>query len=234
MTVVQPALAPPRIVARRRAGRQPDPALGDGARALRGQPRPAAAPLGERGARPRVPGRARTRDGEWVELTWGEADRKANAVAQALLDRGLGPQAAADDPLRQRDRPRAADARRLPGRRAGGAGLARLLADEPGLRQGQAHRGAGQAGARLRGRRRAVRRRARAPSTSAAPRSCSPAARARRASPTWSPRSRRRTVDDALARSARTAWPRSCSRRGSTAMPKGVLNTHGMLCANQQ
>ena len=48
----------------------------------------------------------------------------------------------------------------LPGRRAGGAGLARLLADEPGLRQGQAHRRADQAGARVRGRRRAVRRRA--------------------------------------------------------------------------
>ena len=30
-------------------------------------------------------------DGDWVELTWGEASRKANAVAQALLDRELGP-----------------------------------------------------------------------------------------------------------------------------------------------
>ena len=31
-------------------------------------------------------------DGEWVNLTWGEADRKASSIAQALLDRGLGPQ----------------------------------------------------------------------------------------------------------------------------------------------
>ena len=31
-------------------------------------------------------------DGDWVELTWGEANRKATAVAQALLDRGLGPE----------------------------------------------------------------------------------------------------------------------------------------------
>src|SRR3954452_23959130 len=28
---------------------------------------------------------------EWVELTWGEASRRAGAVAQALLERGLGP-----------------------------------------------------------------------------------------------------------------------------------------------
>ena len=46
--------------------------------------------------------------------------------------------------------------------------------------------------------RRAVRRRARPPSTSAAPSWCSPAATARRASPTWSPRSRRWT--------SRTRW----------------------------
>ena len=31
-------------------------------------------------------------DGDWVELTWGEANRKASAIAQALLDRGLGPE----------------------------------------------------------------------------------------------------------------------------------------------
>ena len=31
-------------------------------------------------------------DGDWVELTWGEAARKANAIAQALIDRGLGAQ----------------------------------------------------------------------------------------------------------------------------------------------
>ena len=52
-------------------------------------------------------------------------------------------------------------------------------------------------------------------------------------------RAPRDTADDGRSRtrwtrSVPTAWPRSCSPRGSTAMPKGVLNTHGMLCANQQ
>src|SRR5262249_45648449 len=28
-------------------------------------------------------------DGEWIELTWGEAGRKANSGAQGLIDRGL-------------------------------------------------------------------------------------------------------------------------------------------------
>ena len=31
-------------------------------------------------------------EGDWVELTWGEAGRKANSVAQSLIDRGLGPE----------------------------------------------------------------------------------------------------------------------------------------------
>ena len=33
----------------------------------------------------------RDADGEWVNLTWGEANRKATSIAQALLDRELGP-----------------------------------------------------------------------------------------------------------------------------------------------
>ena len=98
MTVVQPALAPPRIVSERRARRQPDPALGDGARALRGQPRACSCGAGRARRRTACSWPSATGDGDWVNLTWGEANRKANAVAQALLDRGLGPEAAAADP----------------------------------------------------------------------------------------------------------------------------------------
>ncbi len=36
---------------------------------------------------------AAERDGDgWARLTWGEADERARAISQALLDRGLGPQ----------------------------------------------------------------------------------------------------------------------------------------------
>src|SRR5215218_5398094 len=88
MTVVQPALAPPRIIAedavvgstilRSEMELEPyEPSLG---RLLRHWAReaPDRVFLAERGP-----------DGEWVELTWGEAGAKANSVAQALLDRGL-------------------------------------------------------------------------------------------------------------------------------------------------
>src|SRR5690349_6179311 len=89
MTMVQPALAPPRIVMERRP---------DGTRILRSEMElePYEASLGlllrhwAREAPERVFLAERDADGEWVELTWGEAGAKANAVAQALLDRGLG------------------------------------------------------------------------------------------------------------------------------------------------
>src|SRR3954452_10681423 len=90
MTVVQPRLAPPRIISEE---------LADGRRGLRSRmplepyesslgvllrrwasERPDHVFLAERGA-----------DGEWTNLTWGDANRKATSIAQALLDRGLGP-----------------------------------------------------------------------------------------------------------------------------------------------
>src|SRR4051794_9839956 len=88
MTVVQPALAPPRIVARDAP---------DGSRILESEMalEPYEASLGvllrrwAREAPDRVFLAERGSGDEWVELTWGEADRKASAVAQALLDRGL-------------------------------------------------------------------------------------------------------------------------------------------------
>src|SRR4051812_4564747 len=93
MTVVQPAMAPPRIVA------EDAP---DGSRILRSEMElepyePSLGRLLRRWAR-EVPDRvflaerAGGPDGDWVELTWGEANRQAGSVAQALLDRGLGPQ----------------------------------------------------------------------------------------------------------------------------------------------
>jgi feruloyl-CoA synthase len=92
MTLAPPALAPPRIV-RREAG--------EGAFVLSSE-----MPLGHYEAslgvllrrwaadapdRPFLAERAGG-DGEWVTLTWGEADRRASAIAQALLDRRLGPE----------------------------------------------------------------------------------------------------------------------------------------------
>src|SRR3954451_18300629 len=91
MTVVQPRLAPPRIVSEH---------LPDGSRVLRSEmalepyeaslgvllrrwaaERPDQVFLAERGG-----------DGEWIDLTWSDANRKATSIAQALLDRGLGPE----------------------------------------------------------------------------------------------------------------------------------------------
>src|SRR4051794_2529430 len=89
MTLVQPALAPPRIVARDAP---------DGSRILTSETelQPYEASLGvllrhwarEAPDRLFLAERAAP-DGDWVELTWGDANRKANAVAQALIDRGL-------------------------------------------------------------------------------------------------------------------------------------------------
>src|SRR4051794_3718998 len=90
MTIVQPALAPPRIVA------QDAP---DGGVILRSEMplepyEPSLGLLLRRWAR-EAPDRvflAERAGDEWAELSWSEANRSASAVAQALLDRGLGPE----------------------------------------------------------------------------------------------------------------------------------------------
>src|SRR3954454_21222126 len=89
MTVVQPTLAPPRITAEDAPG---------GVILRSGMPlepyEPSLGVLLRRWAR-EAPDRvflAERAGEEWVELTWGEANRQAGSVAQALLDRGLGPQ----------------------------------------------------------------------------------------------------------------------------------------------
>ncbi|HWK26439.1 MAG TPA: feruloyl-CoA synthase [Solirubrobacter sp.] len=91
MTVVQPRLAPPRIVGED---------LPDGSRVLRSEMalEPYEPSLGVllRHWAAEAPDRVflaeREGDGDWIELTWGEANRKASAIAQALLDRDLGPE----------------------------------------------------------------------------------------------------------------------------------------------
>ena len=45
---------------------------------------------------------------EWLKVTYGEAKRQVDAVTQALLDRGFGPDQAGDDPVVELDRVRAA------------------------------------------------------------------------------------------------------------------------------
>ena len=81
----------------------------------------------------------------------------------------------------------------------------------------------------------AVRRRAAARSTSAAPRSCSPSgagatAFAELADTPADARGRRR----AAPRSARTAWPRSCSRPARRRCPRACSTRTGCCVANQQ
>src|SRR3954462_5950470 len=91
MTVVKPRLAVPNIVSED---------LPDGSRILRSQMplEPYEASLGvllRRWAQERpdqVFLAERDGDGEWINLTWGDADRQATSIAQALLDRGLRPQ----------------------------------------------------------------------------------------------------------------------------------------------
>src|SRR3954447_9104138 len=90
MTGVQPALGPPRIAAEHAPG---------GGVILRSEMalepyEPSLGVLLRRWAR-EAPDRvflAERAGDEWTELTWSEANEHASSVAQALLDRGLGPQ----------------------------------------------------------------------------------------------------------------------------------------------
>ena len=88
--------------------------------------------------------------GGWRHHHLREASRAANAVAQSLLDRGLGPDRPVHDPGRQRHRSCADDAGRHACGRAGGAGIDGLRAAEPGLRQAALHLRPGRAGPDLR------------------------------------------------------------------------------------
>jgi feruloyl-CoA synthase len=221
MTVAQPALAPPRITSRPSE---------DGGLILRSEMplEPYEASLGvllRRWAED-APDRTflaeRGADGEWEPVTWAEANARASAIAQALLDRGLGPDRmlmilsgnSVDHALLT-----------LAGFLAGvpvvpvspayslmstDFGKVRHIADlvKPGLvfAQGDAFQKVLQTvdvgGAEV-------------------------VTELPSADPTGA-------VDDALARVGPESLAKVLFTSGSTAMPKGVLNTHGMLCSNQQ
>ncbi len=221
MTVAQPALAPPRITSR--------PSEDGGLILSSEMPlEPYEASLGMllRRWAEHAPDRTflaeRGPDGEWQPVTWGEANARASAIAQALLDRGLGPDRmlmilsgnSVDHALLT-----------LGGFLAGvpvapvspayslmsaDFGKVRHIADlvKPGLvfAQGDAFekvmRTVDFGGAEI---------------VTELPES----------DPTGA-------VDDALARVGSESLAKVLFTSGSTAMPKGVLNTHGMLCSNQQ
>ena len=220
MTVAQPALAPPRITSR--------PSR-DGGLILRSETalEPYEASLGVllRRWAEEAPDRtflAERAGDDWRTLTWAQADAAASSIAQGLLDRGLGP----DRPLMILSGNSIDHALLMLGGFLAGVpvvpvspayslmstdfGKVRHIADlvKPGLVFAQGDAFAGVLGAVDFGGAEIV----------AEP----PAAEATGA------------VDDALARVGPESLAKVLFTSGSTAMPKGVLNTHGMLCANQQ
>src|SRR3954454_13996316 len=224
MTVAQPALAPPRITSRPSE---------DGGLILRSEMplEPYEASLGvllrrwAQDATDRTFLAERGADGEWQSVTWGQANARASAIAQALLDRGLGPDRmlmilsgnSIDHALLT-----------LGGFLAGvpvapvspayslmstDFGKVRHIAGlvKPGLVFAQGDAFAGALGAVDFGAAEIVTSLDELPATEVTG-----------------------AVDDALARVGPESLAKVLFTSGSTAMPKGVLNTHGMLCANQQ
>ena len=232
MTVVQPALAPPRIVSEKAP---------DGSRILRSEEalEPYEASLGvllrrwAEEAPDRVFLAERPGDGDWVELTWGDANRKATAIAQALLDRGLGP-----------DRPLAI----LSGNSIDHAllTLGGFLAGVPVVPVSPAYSLMSQDYGKVK-HIAALVKPGLVYAADAGPfggvlssvdfggaeivlskgTGATPFSTLLDTAPTGA-------VDEALSKVGPDSLAKVLFTSGSTAQPKGVLNTHGMLCANQQ
>jgi feruloyl-CoA synthase len=223
MTVAQPALAPPRITSR------PSP---DGGLILRSEMplEPYEASLGVllRRWAEEAPDRAflaeRAGDG-WRTLTWAEANAGASAVAQALLDRRLGParplMILSGNSLDHALLTLAGFLAGVPVVPVSPAysllssdygkvrHIARLV--KPGLVYAEGDAFAGVLDAVDFGDAEVVTDLAELLATEATG-----------------------AVDDALAGVGPESLAKVLFTSGSTALPKGVLNTHGMLCANQQ
>ena len=231
MTVVQPALAPPRIVA------QDAP---DGSLVLRSEMplEPYEASLGVllrkwAGEAPDRVFLAERAGEDWVELTWGEADRKATAVAQALLDRELGPERpllilsgnSIDQALLTLGGFLAgvpvvpvSPAYSLMSRDYGKVKHVAALV-KPGLVYAA---DAGPFGGVL------------AAVDFGGAELVLSAGEGATQFPELTATAPTSAVEDALARVGPDSVAKILFTSGSTAMPKGVINTHGMLCANQQ
>ena len=197
--------------------------------------------LGRARARPHLPRRARRADGAWRAPDLRDAlertrARRAGAARSRPVGRAAGRRSCRATASSTLLLALGRDARR----RAVRADLAGLLAGLAGLRQAARTSVATHApGPGLRGRRRALRARARAACRCRTTSRWSPAAPApsrprRRRSPRCSRRTATAAVDDAHARVGPDTIAKFLFTSGSTRLPKGVINTQRMLCANQE
>ena len=174
---------------------------------------------------------------DWRKITYAEARQKVDAIAQSLIERGLSAERpvmilsgnSIDHAL--------VDARLLHRRYSGRADLGRLFAAKPGSRKAQAHRRAAHARPCLcRGHRPFAKALAAldlkgveivAGRNGANLEKVTPLEELARARPTAA-------VEQAVAAITPDTIAKFLFTSGSTGLPKGVINTHRMMTANQQ